>query len=86
MPCRPFSHEGMTGFICGGPRAARCGCGNRGVFLCDWKVEGKKTGTCDADLCGRCAKSPEPEKHLCPTHFIAWGEWRRRKKAVESGR
>jgi len=82
MPCTPFSADGMTGFICTSGRAQRCGCGNRGVFLCDWKVPGKKSGTCDAPLCGRCATSPAPEKHLCPAHRTAWAEWRRQQRAA----
>ena len=81
MACTPFSANGATGFICG-PGPKRCGCGNRSVFLCDWKVPERKSGTCDADLCGACATSPEKDKHLCPAHRTAWAEWRKAKRAA----
>lgn len=79
MTCHPIKMpNGATGFICTREREKRCGCGNRGVFLCDWKIGDGKT--CDAPLCGRCALSPEAEKHLCKAHAQAWAEWRRRKR------
>jgi hypothetical protein len=85
MTCHPFQVGSMTGFVCTRERVKRCDCGNKGVFLCDWKTPepGSKSATCDAPLCGRCALSPEPEKHLCPVHAKTWAEWRRAKRAVE---
>lgn len=72
MPCRPFSSNGMTGFVCGpAPRAKKCGCGSGQLsrLLCDWKVEG---GTCDAALCPACTHVPAEGKDLCPRHAAEW--------------
>ena len=78
MTCHPIKMPGgATGFFCTRERTKRCSCGNRGVFLCDWKVPEKKSGTCDVPLCGRCAFSPADEKHLCKPHAGAWAEWRK---------
>lgn len=75
MPCRPFSHGGMTGFVCGpAPRTPKCKCGSgrAACLLCDWKMgEGK---TCDAKLCSRCTTQPATDKDLCPAHAKAWSE------------
>lgn len=86
MPCVPFTTpEGLTGIMCMSRGSTpRCPCGNRGVFLCDWKVPERKSGTCDAPLCGRCATSPAKDKHLCPAHRVAWAEWRKAQR--EKGR
>lgn len=46
----------------------RCNCGRRATRLCDWKVPMKKSGTCDAPLCERCAIVPAPGKDLCQAH------------------
>lgn len=61
--------DGGRAFVCGSRAGKRCPCGNRGVLLCDWKVEG---GTCDKPLCRHCTHSPAPEKDLCPTHAAEW--------------
>lgn len=54
-------------------------------YECDWKVKGKKSGTCDMPLCQLCAFSPAIAKHLCPAHKIAYDNWlkRQREKAQE---
>lgn len=81
MPCRPFSANGMTGFVCG-PRvkAKRCACGSGkpADLLCDWKTDdtGSKDGTCSAPICSACSTRPAPEKDLCPRHARAWVEWK----------
>jgi hypothetical protein len=54
----------------------RCKCGQRATLLCDWKVSTKKSGTCDAPLCPRCATSPRPGKDLCAKHAAAFEEWK----------
>ena len=81
MPCRPFSHNGMTGFMCGpAPRAKPCGCGSgrRADLLCDWKTPEGPNPTCDAAICATCTSKPAEGKDLCPKHAA---EWARRQAA-----
>lgn len=66
--------DGTSAIVCGTRRAARCACGRPGTLLCDWKVKGRRSGTCDAPICNRCATSPAPDKDLCPQHARAWEE------------
>lgn len=78
MVCTPFKTvDGARGFICGSrPRRQKCvGCGRPASLQCDWKVPTRKSGTCDAYLCAACAHEPAPDKHLCPTHTLAWQEF-----------
>lgn len=56
---------GGMAIVCSSRRVPRCACGRRAPLLCDWKVPSKKSGTCDAPLCNRCATAPAHEKHLC---------------------
>ena len=65
-------------FVCGGrhPRR-RCACGARATLQCDWKVPGKRSGTCDAYVCSSCATSPAAGKDLCAKHAAAFVEWQR---------
>lgn len=64
---------GGTAIVCGGRRRHKhCKCGRKATLLCDWKVKGKRSGTCDAPLCVRCTHSPAPEKDLCPQHAAEW--------------
>jgi len=42
------------------------------MLLCDWKVPGRRSGTCDVPICSRCTASPAPDKDLCPDHAAAW--------------
>ena len=82
MPCRTFSANGMTGFVCGpAPRRKKCACGSGrpAIFECDWKVPERKSGTCDALICSACSSSPEKGKDLCRLHTAAWIEWKKRK-------
>lgn len=67
--------SGGHAIICTTERAKRCQCGARARFLCDWKVEHRRSGTCDAPLCAGCATSPAHEKHLCGTHAASFEEW-----------
>lgn len=67
---------GQTAIVCSSTRGRRCACGRRAPLLCDWKVEGKKSGTCDRPICERCTTSPSPDKDLCPEHATAWVAWK----------
>ena len=59
MTCHPFTVPGIgSGFVCTSEKRKRCACGRRADLLCDWKVAGKKSGTCDAPICSRCTTSP----------------------------
>jgi len=76
---------GGRGFACGPRRAPRrCGCGAPASLLCDWKTPVRKSGTCDAPLCARCASSPAPGKNLCPEHAGAWAQWKAAHQETES--
>lgn len=70
----------MSAIVCTGrQRRQKCvGCGKPAPLLCDWRVPftERKTGTCDKPVCDRCTTSPAPDKDLCPTHAIAWREWK----------
>ena len=77
---------GHFAIVCGSkpwPRSkVRClSCGKPGDLLCDWKVPGRKTGTCDKPICTRCTTSPAPEKDLCPEHAAAWADWQKARRA-----
>jgi hypothetical protein len=73
MPCKHVSISGgATAIVCSRSRPRRCACGRPGTRLCDWKVKTKKSGTCDAAICDRCAHSPAPDKDLCAKHADEW--------------
>ncbi len=72
MACEHVELPGGGSAIVCGRRANRCACGNRATLLCDWKVAGKRSGTCDAPLCDGCTHQPAAEKDLCPAHAKAW--------------
>jgi hypothetical protein len=63
----------IRGIICGLPKPKKC-CKCRGPAdrEYDWKVPGRKSGTCDRPVCSKCSVSPAPEKDLCPDHAAAW--------------
>jgi hypothetical protein len=67
---------GARAIVCSSRRRPRCKCGRPAPLLCDWKVAGKKSGTCDANLCGKCTTSPKPDKDLCPDHAKAFELWK----------
>lgn len=77
MTCTPFRDPaiGFSGIVCTG-RSRRCKfCGNASTKLCDWKtplVVSRRSGTCDAPMCDRCAHRVGRDKDLCPTHAAAW--------------
>lgn len=66
MTCEHVRIGGVAAIVCG--PTERCRCGRRATRLCDWKVPAKKSGTCDAPLCERCAVVPAPGKDLCARH------------------
>jgi hypothetical protein len=75
MTCTPVKlADGSRAIICSGRRARRrcCGCGKPADLLCDWKVKGKVSGTCDTPICSLCTHVPAPGKDLCPTHRDQW--------------
>ena len=77
MPCDFVTlPQGGTAIVCSSGRRARCSCGQPAPFLCDWKVEAKRSGTCDAPICAGCASEPAPNKHLCVTHQVAFERWK----------
>jgi len=68
---------GFTAIVCSSRKPQRCvACGRRAPLLCDWKVPGKKSGTCDAPICEHCTTSPAPDKDLCPKHAEAFKAWK----------
>lgn len=70
------SPNGGNAIVCfSGPRK-RCPCGKRATRLCDWKVPGKKSGTCDKPLCANCSTVPAPEKDLCSSHAVEYERWK----------
>lgn len=74
MTCEFLSLPGGgRAFVCGPTK--RCICGEKATLECDWKVQGKKSGTCDKRLCGRCTFSPRAGKDLCPEHKTAFEQW-----------
>lgn len=72
MPCVPFQHQGMRGFLCvKGPRPApkRCRyCGAPATCLCD-HPRGSKT--CDTPMCAGCAVEVDRDLHQCREHCQA---------------
>lgn len=86
MPCTPFNVPGVgTGIVCTRGKPKRCKCGAVATRLCDWKVPGKKSGTCDEPLCANCASEPAPGKDLCPTHAAEWKERLERRAVAREG-
>ena len=70
---------GLTVLVClRGSKSKFCACGREARFVCDWKVRGSKSGTCDRLLCVQHAKQVAPLKQLCPEHQRCWEEWQRR--------
>jgi hypothetical protein len=55
-----------------------CACGRLKVSVCDWKVSGKVSGTCDEPLCECHRVQVSPLKFLCPEHERAWIAWQKR--------
>lgn len=75
---------GGSAIVCSSRTRQRCGCGRPATRLCDWKVPTRKSGTCDAPVCARCAHQPAPGKDLCPQHRTAFNQWRAARAAATS--
>lgn len=76
--------DGSTAIICGTrQRQQYCACGRVSAFLCDWKVPGKKSGTCDRPMCKSHAANVAPDRDLCPEHAQAFEAWKRRHPGVD---
>lgn len=73
MTCTPMKLAGGgVAIACSrGSSGKRCKwCGGRAEKLCDFPVKIKgKDGTCDANMCVRCAQNIGPNADLCPPHF-----------------
>lgn len=67
---------GGAAIVCDGRRRQRCECGHPATLLCDWKVPGKRSGTCDKPICERCTTRPAPDKDLCRAHAAAFEDWK----------
>lgn len=83
MTCEHIRLADGTGmFVCGTKARPKCvKCGKRADRECDWKVAGRRSGTCDKPICARCTTSPAPEKDLCPEHAEAWANWKQARRA-----
>lgn len=68
---------GIRAIVCSSRKRRRCACGQPATLLCDWKITGNRTSTCDAPICAACSTAPAPGKDLCPDHAIAFDIWRR---------
>jgi hypothetical protein len=76
--------DGSTAIRCGLRRRRRyCACGRASEFLCDWKVAGNKSGTCDKPVCPQHALQVAPDRHLCPEHQRAFESWKHRHPGVD---
>jgi hypothetical protein len=78
MTCHPFrTAGGRTGFICTEDRSRRrcVQCGKAAGLLCDWKVNSRRSGTCDKPVCSSCTSSPTEGKDLCPEHARLWAQY-----------
>lgn len=73
--CQRIQTPTGAAIVCGGHARRRCKCGRDAILLCDWKVPGKKSGTCDAPVCTACTTSPAPDKDLCRAHAGTYREW-----------
>ena len=72
---------GGHAIVCTREKTQRCACGRRATLLCDWKVPGKRSGTCDAPICSSCTTSPARDKDLCPKHAEEYQAWRAQRSA-----
>ena len=69
VACRTIKlPSGDYAIVCGLPKPKRCACGSEASKLCDFPVRrrtGRRSKTCDAPLCKRCADHVEPDKDFC---------------------
>lgn len=85
MGCEVVKIGDVRAIVCGRDRrrSKRCKCGAIADRQCDWKVKGKRSGTCDAWVCQACSVEPAPGKDLCTAHAAAWLEWQKAKKVAD---
>lgn len=69
--------DGGEFIICGGRRRLCIHSRQEAKFLCDWKVKGRRSGTCDRPVCATHAREVAPGKHLCGEHSQTWNDWQR---------
>lgn len=86
MICRTINLPGGGRAIVCGPRVPQryCACGKPAPLLCDWKVKGKRSGTCDRPICAYHAREVETDKHLCPEHQVKHDEWLASRRAGQT--
>lgn len=72
---------GGIAIVCTSRRRQRCACGRVATRLCDWRVQTKRSGTCDAPICPRCKTTPARDKDLCPKHALAYEDWKAHRAA-----
>ena len=73
MPCEHVTLPGgQRAIVCSSRSTRRCACGAPGTQLCDWKVKGRRSGTCDAPICRKRTHVPATDKDLCPKHAAEW--------------
>jgi hypothetical protein len=80
MTCEFIEIPGVgRAIVCGrSRRRPKCvGCGQPATLECDWKMPRKKSGTCDAPICARCATAPAQDKDICPKHKPDLERWQR---------
>jgi hypothetical protein len=56
-------------------RRRRCKtCGAEAALLCDFPTGKRRKKTCDAPICGTCARTVGPDRHFCPAHSAGAAE------------
>lgn len=76
MTCQHVAVPGGVAIVCGLRSHKQCKCGRKATLECDWKVPGKRSGTCDAPICTSCTTRPAPGKDLCRKHAEAFEQWK----------
>lgn len=75
MMCQTVQTPAGRAIVCGTRLRERCRCGRDATLLCDWKVPGKPSGTCDKPICTACTTSPATDKDLCRDHAEDYRAW-----------
>lgn len=70
MPCHHIELPGgARAIICTRTKPKKCFyCGRPSEILCDYPVEGNKSGTCDKPCCHLCSKRVGPDRDYCEAH------------------
>lgn len=80
MPCYRVNVGGTTALVRMSKRQKRCACGAVATRECDYKVPGKRSGTCDKGICDGCTFSPADNKDICQKHAPAVRAWMQRRR------